>query len=106
MLSGNLNGIKKEIIDRLEEIESFRIDRKEFISEELLREIAELTGLTGREIAVYIARSLRVQNTARGVSPTTAEPVEVGDFAERYFTGTKTLKINERAEMPTTAILK
>ena len=56
--------------------------------------------------AVYISRSLRVQNTARGASPTTAEPVEVGDFAERYFTGTKTLKINERAEMPTTAILK
>lgn len=56
--------------------------------------------------AVYIARSLRVQNTARGASPTTAEQVEVGDFAERYFTGTKTLKINERAEMPTTAILK
>lgn len=56
--------------------------------------------------AVYIASSLRVQNTARGASPTTAEPVEVGDFAERYFTGTKTLKINERAVMPTTAILK
>ena len=52
--------------------------------------------------AVYIARSLRVQNTARGSAPEPAEPVEVGDFAERYFTGTKTLKISERVEMPMT----
>lgn len=56
--------------------------------------------------AVYIARSLRVQNTARGSSPESAEPVEVGDFAERYFTGIKTLTIEERAVMPVTTILK
>ena len=55
---------------------------------------------------VYIARSLRVQNTARGQSPETAAPIEVDDFAEQYFTGTKTLNINERAVMPTTTILQ
>ena len=56
--------------------------------------------------AVYIARSLRVQNTTRGPSPELAAPVEVGDFAERYFTGSKTLTIQERAVMPVTTILK
>ena len=56
--------------------------------------------------AVYIARSLRVQNSARGPAPELAEPVEVGDFAERYFTGSDTLTINERAEMPITTIQK
>ena len=56
--------------------------------------------------AVYIVRSLKVQNSTRGAAPEIAEPVETGDFAERYFTGTKTLTINERAEMPTTEIIK
>ena len=31
--------------------------------------------------AVYIARSLRVQNSARGPAPERAEPVETGAFA-------------------------
>jgi hypothetical protein len=56
--------------------------------------------------AVYIARSLRVQNTARSSSPEYAEPVEAGEFAERFFTGTKTLTISERAVMPSTEILR
>jgi len=55
--------------------------------------------------AVYIARSLRVQNTTRGSSPSSSDAVEVDDFAERYFVGSSTLEINERAEMPTTTIL-
>jgi hypothetical protein len=55
--------------------------------------------------AIYIARSLRVQNTTRGDSPALAEPVAVDGFAERYFVGSSTLQINERAEMPQTTIL-
>lgn len=55
--------------------------------------------------AVYIARSLRVQNSTRGSCPETYDSVEVDDFAARYFVGDSSLEINEKAEMPTTYIL-
>ena len=55
---------------------------------------------------VYIVRSLRVQNTARGASPEPAEPVEVDGFAEKFFTGTKTLSTKERVAIPSNAILQ
>ena len=51
---------------------------------------------------VYIVRSLRVQNSARGSSPEPAEPVELDEF----FTGTKTLSTKERVAIPPTAILQ
>ena len=56
--------------------------------------------------AVYIARSLRVQNSARGPAPERAEPVETGAFAAEWLFGTGRLKIEERAVMPATTILK
>jgi hypothetical protein len=56
--------------------------------------------------AVYITSSLKAQNTARGPSPVTPAPIEVDGLAERYFIGSKTLKINERAIMPATTIPK
>lgn len=56
--------------------------------------------------AVYIARSLRVQNSQRGRSPESAEPVEVGRFAADYVFGSETLKIKEPFYMPETVIVK
>lgn len=59
--------------------------------------------------AVYIAKSLHAQNHLRhgsGGSSTKTDTVVVGDFAAKYFFGKDTLKIRERVEMPTTAIVK
>ena len=56
--------------------------------------------------AVFIARSLREQNSARGPSPVHADPVEVDAFAETYFAGRKTLSTNERVDMPSTVIMQ
>ena len=56
--------------------------------------------------AVYIARSLEVQNSLRSSSPQNNVRVEVGDFAERFFTGRPALKMDERAVMPPTEVLK
>ena len=55
---------------------------------------------------VFIARSLREQNSARGPSPRHAAPVEVDAFAETYFAGQKTLRTNERVDMPSTVIMQ
>lgn len=56
--------------------------------------------------AVYIVKSLRVQNSLRSSSPQNNVRVEVGDFAERFFTGRPALKMDERAVMPPTEVLK
>ena len=56
--------------------------------------------------AVFIARSLREQNSARGPSPEQAKPVEVDAFAETYFVGAKTLETKEKINMPSTAIMQ
>ena len=56
--------------------------------------------------AVFMTRSLREQNSARGPSPEKAEPLEVDAFAESYFAGRKTLETKEQVEMPSTLILQ
>lgn len=57
-------------------------------------------------VSVYIAHSLKAQNSVRGSSSSYSESVDVDDFAARCFVGEKRLKINERAVMPSTTILK
>ncbi len=56
--------------------------------------------------AVYIVRSLEVQNSLRSSSPQMNKPVKVEDFAARYFTGKDTIKMDEHAVMPPTEVLK
>ena len=56
--------------------------------------------------AVYIVRSLEVQNSLRSSSPQMNKPVKVDDFAARHFTGKDTIKMDERAVMPPTEVLK
>ncbi len=55
--------------------------------------------------AVYIARSLKVQNQLRTGGKHT-DSVEVDEWTSANVFGVKTLKINEKLEMPSTAILK
>lgn len=63
-----------------------------------------VTALCG--FAVYIARSLRVQNSQRGPSPEHAEPVKIGRFGSEWVFGSETLKIDEPFYMPERIILK
>ena len=56
--------------------------------------------------AVYIAKSLKLQNSVRVGSASTTETVEVSDFAAEYVFGTDTLKISEKVVMPTRTILE
>ena len=50
--------------------------------------------------AVYIVRSLRVQNSLRGSSPEWNVDVEIGDFAEKWYADTTSIPMNEKAIMP------
>ena len=56
--------------------------------------------------AVYIARSLRLQNTLRGASAEHPAPVEVSSFAADWIFGKTMLKIEEPFHMPDRTIVK
>ena len=57
MPSGNTTGLKKVFLDEVDALKEFPIARGEYATAELLDEMARLTGLCGREIALYIARN-------------------------------------------------
>ena len=56
--------------------------------------------------AVYIARSLEVQNSLRGPSPKMNKPVKLEDFAVRHFAGRDEIKMEEKAVMPPLEVAK
>ena len=55
--------------------------------------------------AVYIVRSLEVQNSLRGSAPKMNKPVKVDGFAKMYFTGVDALRMNEKVVMPPTEVV-
>jgi len=56
--------------------------------------------------AVYIAKSLKMQNSLRvGASKQTAE-IEISSWAAQHVFGTETLKIKEEVKMPQTFIVR
>ena len=65
MIQGNLNGIKRALLWRLEKHLGFT-DKTSFVSEETLAVITDFTRETGREISVYLSRSGRVEAISVG----------------------------------------
>jgi len=53
-------------------------------------------------VAHYAVRSLEIQNSLRknGSSGSDSDSIEVGGFAAANFTGSETLKIHDKVEMP------
>jgi len=56
--------------------------------------------------AIYIARSLEMQNSLRVKSPSQHDEMQVSDFAAQYIFGKRTIDIREKVVMPSTVILK
>lgn len=50
--------------------------------------------------AVYIAKSLRMQNSLRTKANFQSDSVEVSSFAAKYIFGTEKFPIKEKVEMP------
>lgn len=63
-----------------------------------------VTALCG--FAIYMAKSLRVQNSLRSSAPQQNEDVEIGTFAEIHFAGKNVLKMNEKVVMPPLGVVK
>jgi len=56
MIHGNTEGIRKSLLQEMESIYELEIDRREFVTLELLEALARYTGELNKEIAVYIGR--------------------------------------------------
>ena len=65
-VTGNIEGIRKSYIERLEQIFEMEIDRKQFCSTEMLETLAFFTEATGREAMVYIDRAGRIETVSVG----------------------------------------
>ncbi|MCL2373121.1 MAG: GTPase HflX [Defluviitaleaceae bacterium] len=74
-VNGNLDGIRRSLIDRLLGIYEMEIDRRQFATEELLEVMAQFTGVTGREVMVYLDRSGRVEDVSVGEHDRVSLPV-------------------------------
>ncbi|MCL1883777.1 MAG: GTPase HflX [Defluviitaleaceae bacterium] len=65
-VNGNTDGIRRSYIERLETIYKMEVDRRQFITIEILETLAFFTDATGREAMVYIDRSGRIENVTVG----------------------------------------
>ncbi len=66
MINGNIEGLSKQILLQLEGIYELTIEREDFLSEEIILLLCQLTGLTNREISVYINRRGQIMDVSVG----------------------------------------
>lgn len=66
MINGNLSGVKKATVERLEALWELSVERDCFASAELLEEMAYITADTGREVSVYLSRAGDIEYVAIG----------------------------------------
>lgn len=70
MIYGNTNGIKKTLLDSLEELSSGEIEKRLAIDEALISRISEISKRINREICVYISRGGKILSIGIGDSGT------------------------------------
>lgn len=66
MINGNIEGLSKQILLRLESIYEMAVERERFLSEEIVALICELTGEINREISIYLNRRGEVIDVSVG----------------------------------------
>lgn len=66
MIHGNIQSLKKSIIEELQSLYEFKISSNEFLPEELVIKLADLTSRINKEIAVYISRKGKVLDVIVG----------------------------------------
>src|SRR3712207_3013466 len=75
MILGNLEGIRKTILKKLDNIYDFKVDRQNVSNEEIINIICEVTSEINKEISVAIDRKGNVLSVAVGDSNTVEMPV-------------------------------
>lgn len=75
MILGNIDGIRKSILEKLEEVYEMKIPKYNVMTEELAYIICYVTGMINREISVVIDRRGNVVSVAIGDSSTVELPL-------------------------------
>ena len=57
MIRRKYSGLPRSIADRLEQMEKMTVERGEYVSQEILYELADITGKTGKGKSAYISRA-------------------------------------------------
>ncbi len=59
MIEGNIQGLPRSIADRLEQMEKMTVERGEYVSQEILYELADITGKRARgNLRIFPAREI------------------------------------------------
>lgn len=88
-VNGNLDGLKKIQIKRLEGLYELTVAKDEFVSRELLLELTTLSAEVGREVAVYINRRGRVIDVSVGDNATVGLADVEGRRSNRRLSGVR-----------------
>lgn len=89
MIYGSVEGIKKTILNRLEELYNFEIDKDILCPLEIINIICNITGDINKEISVAIDRKGKVSAVAIGDSSTVEMPMI--DLKERKLSGIRVI---------------
>ncbi|MFT8349508.1 GTPase HflX [Clostridium saccharoperbutylacetonicum] len=89
MIFGNIEGIKKSIIDELESVYSIRNLKDEVCNEEILYIISRISSLIEREVSVGINRKGNITSVAIGDS--TSVEVPLIDIEEKRLSGIRVI---------------
>lgn len=66
MITGNINGIKKSLLERLEELFKLTIDTDSIISYELVEQMNEISGIIKKELCVVVSRKGKITGISIG----------------------------------------
>jgi len=70
MINGNTQGIRQSVLQQMELMQEIECERDCFLPEELMRQMAQFTGMLGREISVYLSRTGSVLDVTIGDAQT------------------------------------
>lgn len=73
-INGNIAGIRQTVLERMSGLYEIVTEPSQFVSTELLFQMAEFTQQTGREVSAYIGRDGRVKDVSIGDSANVSMP--------------------------------
>ncbi|MEA5003295.1 MAG: GTPase HflX [Christensenella sp.] len=73
-INGNKQGIRNSVLKEMEQLYEHKMTPQEFVSEELLRDMARFTQELGKEISVFLSRNGRVMDVSIGDSDSVQMP--------------------------------
>lgn len=89
MVLGVIEGIRKSVLNRLENIYEHKIEKENLVSEEIINTICEISQDINKEISIAIDRKGNVINVAVGDSTTVEMPII--DIKERKLSGIRVI---------------